>query len=76
MDTIQTQTALPSEPSFMLVSNKWNKNVFTNLATLREDGVLCDVTLQGNDEKQLLAHSSVLAAASSVLKSCLVQAPR
>ena len=62
--------------TFVLMSHKWNKDMFTSLAALRDDGVLCDVTLQGNDNQPINAHSSVLAAASSVLKSCLVTAPR
>ena len=62
--------------AFMLINNKWNSTLFSSLDQLRADGVLCDVTVVSNDEVHINAHSSVLAASSSILKSCLVQAPR
>ena len=61
---------------FVLVSNKWSNFLHENLVDLRNEGILCDVTLSGSDGQIQLAHSSILAAASTVFKSCLVQAPR
>ena len=47
----------------------WTHHVLSGTQQLWQEKILCDTTIECLDEKQLLAHSVVLASSSDVLKT-------
>jgi hypothetical protein len=57
---------------FRLLSGNWQGGLCNSLHQLQQNGLLCDLVLNLADDKQVHAHSCVMAAASPYLRELIV----
>ena len=57
---------------FRLLSGNWQGGMCNSLHQLQQNGILCDLVLNLADNKQVQAHSCVMAASSPYLRELLV----